>query len=207
MDFKAARLAAEDGQLPLESVYQFERSTGTFVLVDALSGVGEVSATTPGCVALKLQTADGAAKRESLCFATTGSKWVFSKPGLGRDQLANVQAAPQCDPLAPSLKDCQAARLEVEGRLKDLMREYRTGKKKSLQKEKGNSYADASAKNFDWDYLSGRRYRDARCAVQAREQALSPKALPAATALCRYDWSRDQLRRYEEQVARLLDEK
>ncbi|WP_157559301.1 hypothetical protein [Hydrogenophaga crassostreae] len=207
LDFKAARLAPAEGQLPLDSVYQFDRKSSTFALVDDLSGVGEVSATTPGCVALKLQTADRASKQESLCFATASSKWVFSKPGSGRDQLARSQSAQQCDPLAPNLKACQLARIDVEGRLQTLMREYRSGKRKSLQMEKGKGYADAYAKNFDWDYLSWRRYRDARCAVQAREQALSVKDLPAATALCRYDWSRDQLRRYQEQVARLLDEK
>ena len=207
MDFKVARAATAKGQLPLESVYQFDRASGTFALVEALSGVGRVSVTTPGCVGLDLLTADGAAKQESLCFATASDKWVFSKPGVSRDQAARAQSAQQCDPLAPSLKACQLARTEAEARLQKLMREYRSGKKKALQKDQGKGYAEAYAKTFDWDHLSWRRYRDARCAVQVREQALSPRDLPAATALCRYDWTRDQLRRYEEQVARLTDDR
>ena len=206
MDFKAARAAPSKGQLPLESVYQFDRASGTYALVEALSGVGKVSTTTPGCVGLDLLAADGAAKQESLCFATASGKWVLSKPGAGRDEVARSLVEQRCDPLAPSLKACQLARVEAEGRLQKLMREYRTGKKKALQKDQGKGYADAYAKTFDWDHLSWRRYRDARCAVQAREQALSVKELPAATALCRYDWTRDQLRRYQEQVARLIDD-
>ena len=206
MDFKAARVSPAKGQLPLESVYQFDRASGTYALVDALSGVGRVGVTSPGCVGLDLLTADGAAKQESLCFAAATGQWVFSKPGMGRDEVARSQAAQQCDPLAPRLKACQLARIETEARLQKLMREYRSGKKKALQKDQGKGYADAYAKTFDWDHLSWRRYRDARCAVQAREQALSVKELPAATALCRYDWTRDQLRRYQEQVARLIDD-
>lgn len=207
IDFKAAREDSAGGQLPLDSVYQFDRKSGTFALVDALSGVGEVVASTPGCVALKLQTAGGDAKAESLCYATASSKWVFSKPGMGRDQVAKAQSETACDPLAPNLKACQLARVEVEARISKLTREYRTSKRMLLQREQGKGYADAYAKTFDWDYLSWRRYRDARCAVQAREQALSVRDLPAATALCRYDWSLDQLRRYEEQVSRLLNER
>ena len=207
VDFKVARVAPVNGQLPLESVFQFDRASGTFALIEALSGVGKVNVTTPGCVGLDLLTADGAAKQERLCFATAGAKWVFAKPGVGRDQAARAQTAQQCDPLAPSLKACQLARTEAEARLQKLMREYRSGKKKALQKDQGKGYAEAYAKTFDWDHLSWRRYRDARCAVQVREQALSPKELPAATALCRYDWTRDQLRRYEEQVARLTDDR
>jgi hypothetical protein len=203
MDFKVAKSAATDKQLPLDSVYQFDRKTGKFVLVDALSGVGLVNATTPGCVSLGLLTASGEPKQESLCFATASSQWMFAKPGAGRDQLAKALAEPQCDPLAPSVKPCQKARIQVEARLRSLMAEYRAGKKQSLQKEQGKRYADAYGKTFDWDYLSWRRFRDARCAMQARENAVSPKDLPAATALCRFDWTRDQLRRYEEQVARL----
>jgi hypothetical protein len=206
MDFKVARLAAAKDRLPLESVYQFDRTTGNYALVEALSGVGRVTATAPGCVSLTLQAADGEAKQESLCFGTVSNKWVFSKPGTGRDQLARAQAPALCDPLAPNLKVCQLARVEAEGRLQKLVQEYRAGMRKSLQKEQGKGYADAYAKTFDWDHLSWRRYRDARCAVQAREQALSPKELPAATALCRYDWTRDQLRRYQDQVAKLVDD-
>ncbi len=203
VDFKVARAAADDRQLPLDSVYQFDRKTGKFVMVEALSGVGLVKATTSGCVNLGLLTASGDPKQESLCFATATGQWVFAKPGMGRDQLAKAMAEPQCDPLAPSVKACQKARVTVEARLRSLMAEYRTGKIEALKKEQGKRYAAAYGKTFDWDYLSWRRFRDARCAVQAREQAISPKDLPAATALCRFDWTRDQLRHYQEQVARL----
>ena len=203
MDFKVAKAAATDKQLPLDSVYQFDRKTGKFVMVEALSGVGLVKATTSGCVNLGLLTASGDPKQESLCFATATGQWVFAKPGMGRDQLAKAMAEPQCDPLAPSVKACQKARVTVEARLRSLMAEYRTGKIEALKKEQGKRYAAAYGKTFDWDYLSWRRFRDARCAVQAREQAISPKDLPAATALCRFDWTRDQLRHYQEQVARL----
>jgi hypothetical protein len=84
-----------------------------------------------------------------------------------------------------------------------MVREYRMGKKQALIGLQGKGYAEAYARTQHLDHQSWHRYRDARCAAQVREQAVAVKALPAATELCRYDWSRDQLRRYKEQVARL----
>jgi hypothetical protein len=77
------------------------------------------------------------------------------------------------------------------------------GKKQALIGLQGKGYAEAYGRTQQLDHQSWHRYRDARCASQAREQGVAVKALPAATELCRYDWSRDQLRRYKEQVARL----
>lgn len=203
LDFKVTRLFAMDGKLPVESLYQFDAKTGTFVQVDVVSNAGEIEATAPGCVSLKLVNAAGNAKQENHCFAPTTARWVRAKQEVAKKGAAVTRVEAVCDPLTPELIGCLRARIEQDRVLLTMVREYRMGKKQALMGLQGKAYAEAYAKTQDLDHQSWHRYRDARCASQVREQAVAVKALPAATELCRYDWSRDQLRRYKEQVARL----
>ena len=108
-----------------------------------------------------------------------------------------------CDQGAPELVACRRARIEQDKALLTLVRDYRAGRMQSLQAEHGKSYAQSYARHQDLDHSKWREYRDARCATQSREQAVPVKALPASVELCRYEWARDQLRRYKDQMARL----
>ena len=126
-----------------------------------------------------------------------------AKADLPKKGKAVAKVSAICDPLAPELISCRRARIEQDRVLLTMVREYRMGKKQVLIGSLGKGYAEAYARTQHLDHQSWHRYRDARCASQVREQGVAVKALPAATELCRYDWSRDQLRRYKEQVARL----
>ncbi|MBT9552245.1 MAG: hypothetical protein IV088_15455 [Hydrogenophaga sp.] len=203
LDFKVTRLFAMDGKLPVDSLYQFDAKTGTFAQVDLVSNAGAIEATAPGCVSLTLVNAAGNAKQESHCFVPTTARWVRAKAEVAQKGAAAARVEAVCDPLVPDLIGCRRARIEQDRVLLTMVREYRMGKKQALIGLQGKAYADAYVKTQDLDHQSWHRYRDARCAAQAREQAVAVKALPAAIELCRHDWSRDQLRRYKEQVARL----
>ena len=203
LDFKVTRLFAMDGKLPVDSLYQFDAKTGTFAQVDGVSNTGEIQATAPGCVSLKLVNAAGATKQENHCYAPAAARWVRAKPEVAQKGAATVRVEAVCDPQTPELIGCRRARIEQDRVLLTMVREYRMGKKQALIGLQGKAYAEAYGKTQDLDHQSWHRYRDARCASQAREQAVAVKALPAAIELCRHDWSRDQLRRYKEQVARL----
>lgn len=202
LDFKVTRLFAMGGKLPVESLYQLDAKTGTFAQVDLVSNAGAIKATAPGCVSLTLVNAAGNAKQENHCFVPTTARWVRVKAEVAqKGAAARVEAV--CDPLVPDLIGCRRARIEQDRVLLTMVREYRMGKKQALIGLQGKAYAEAYVKTQDLDHQSWHRYRDARCAAQAREQAVAVNALPAAIELCRHDWSRDQLRRYKEQVARL----
>jgi hypothetical protein len=112
-----------------------------------------------------------------------------------------------CDATTPELIACRRARIEQDKSLLTLVRDYRTGRMQALQAVHGREYAQAYARTQDLDHSSWRQYRDARCAAQSREQSVPVKALPAATEHCRFEWARDQLRRYKDQIARLGDGK
>ena len=203
LDFKVTRLFAMDGKLSVDSLYQFDAKTGNFAQVDVVSNAGEIAATEPGCLSLKVVNAAGTSQQESLCFAPATARWVRAKADLPKKGKAVAKVSAICDPLAPELISCRRARIEQDRVLLTMVREYRMGKKQVLMGLKGKGYAAAYARTQHLDHQSWHRYRDARCAAQVREQAVAVKALPAATELCRYEWSRDQLRRYKEQAARL----
>jgi|GEM_PF-6541528 len=203
LDFKVTRLYALEGTLPVDSLYQFDAKTGNFAQVDAVSNAGEIVATAPGCLSLKVVNAAGTAKQESYCFSPATTRWDRAKAELPKRGKTAVKVSAVCDLFAPELISCRRARIEQDRVLLTMVREYRMGKKQALIGSQGKGYAESYARTQHLDHQSWHRYRDARCATQVREQGVAVKALPAATELCRYEWSRDQLRRYKEQVARL----
>jgi hypothetical protein len=202
-DFRVTRLYAQEGALSVDSLYQFDAKTGTCAQVDVVSNAGEIASVAPGCVSLKVLSAAGAVKQEGHCFSAASGRWVLGKPGTAPKKAVAASAAAVCDPQRPSLLDCRKARIEQDRTLLAAVREFRLNKRQELQAERGKGYANAFAQTLDLDHQSWRRYRDARCAAQSREQGVPVKELPAVTELCRYDWSRDQLRRYKDQIARL----
>lgn len=207
IDFKVTRLYAMDGRLPLDSLYQFDARTGRFAQVDVVSNAGEIQAASPHCVSVKVQGASGAPKTESHCYVAATARWVRGRADAARKPAPAERVDAVCDLATPELIACRRARIEQDKALLTLVREYRSGRMQALQAEQGREYAQAYARSQDLDHSSWRQYRDARCSAQAREQAVPVKSLAAATELCRHEWTRDQLRRYRDQIARLSDGK
>lgn len=207
LDFKVTRLYAMEGKLPVDSLYQFDPKTGRYAQVDVVSNAGEIQPSAPNCVSLKVAGASGSPKVESHCYVASSGRWVRGKPEAIRRGAAPDRVDAVCDSAAPELVACRRARIEQDKALLTLVRDYRTGRMQSLQAEHGRNYAQAYARHQDLDHSRWREYRDARCATQSREQAVPVKALPASVELCRYEWARDQLRRYKDQMARLGDVK
>lgn len=207
LDFKVTRMYAMDGKLPVDSLYQFDPKTGRFGQVDTVSNAGEIQPSAPSCVSLKVLAASGAPKLENHCFVLASGRWVRGKPEAGRKSTVAERVDTVCDATTPELIACRRARIEQDKSLLTLVRDYRTGRMQALQAVHGREYAQAYARTQDLDHSSWRQYRDARCAAQSREQSVPVKALPAATELCRFEWARDQLRRYKDQIARLGDGK
>ncbi len=205
LDFKVTRMYALGGQLPVETLYQFDSKTGRFAQVDVLSNAGEIQGTSDRCVSLKVQAASGSAKTEEHCYATNSARWVRGKTEAGKKSPAVARVDVVCDSVAPELIACRRARIEQDKSLLTLVREYRKGRMQALASLHGSAYAQAYARTQDLDHSSWSQFRDARCSAQSRERAIPVKDLPAAVELCRYDWSRDQLRRYKDQIARLSD--
>lgn len=202
LDFKVTRLYAMDGKLPVDSLYQFDAKSGRFSQVDPVSNAGEIQVAAPNCVSLKVAGASGSPKVESHCYVASSGRWVRGKPDAVR-KAERVDAV--CDAAAPEVVACRRARIEQDRSLLTLVREYRTGRMLALQETQGRGYAQAFARTQDLDHSRWREYRDARCASQSRDQSVPLKELPAAIELCRFEWTRDQLRRYRDQVARLPD--
>lgn len=207
LDFKVTRLYAMEGKLPVDSLYQFDPKTGRFAQIDLVSNAGEIQPSAPNCVSLKVAGASGSPKVESHCYVASSGRWVRGKPETVRRGAAPDRVDAVCDSAAPELVACRRARIEQDKALLTLVRDYRTGRMQSLRAEHGGNYAQAYARHQDLDHSRWREYRDARCATQSREQAVPVKALPASVELCRYEWARDQLRRYKDQMARLGDVK
>jgi hypothetical protein len=207
LDFKVTRMYVMDGKLPVDSLYQFDPKTGRFGQVDIVSNAGEIQPSAPNCVSLKVLAASGAPKQENHCFVSASGRWVRGKPETGRKNVVAERVDAVCDATTPELIACRRARIEQDKSLLTLVRDYRTGRMQALQVVHGREYAQAYARTQDLDHSSWRLYRDARCAAQSREQSVPEKALPAAIELCRFEWSRDQLRRYKDQIARLGDGK
>lgn len=207
LDFKVTRLYTMEGQLPVDSLYQFDPKTGRYAQIDLVSNAGEIQPSAPNCVSLKVAGASGNPKVESHCYVAASGRWVRGKPAPARRGAAPDRVDAVCDSGAPELVACRRARIEQDKALLTLVRDYRTGRMQSLQAEHGRNYAQAYARHQDLDHSRWREYRDARCATQSREQAVPVKALPASVELCRYEWARDQLRRYKDQMARLGDVK
>lgn len=203
LDFKVTRLYAMDGQLPVDSLYQFDPKTGRYAQIDLVSNAGEIQPSAPNCVSLKVTGALGNPKVENHCYVASSGRWVRGKPGATRRGAAADRVDAVCDSAAPELVACRRARIEQDKALLTLVRDYRAGRMQSLQAEQGRSYAQAYARHQDLDHSRWRGYRDARCATQSREQSVPVKALPATIELCRCEWARDQLRRYKDQMARL----
>lgn len=207
LDFKVTRLYAMDGQLPVDSLYQFDQKTGRYAQIDLVSNAGEIQPSAPNCVSLKVAGASGRPKVESHCYVASSGRWVRGKPEAARRGAVPDRVDAVCDSAAPELVACRRARIEQDKALLTLVRDYRAGRMQSLQAEHGKNYAQAYARHQDLDHSRWREYRDARCATQSREQAVPVKTLPASVELCRYEWARDQLRRYKDQMARLGDVK
>lgn len=208
LDFKVTRMYVMDGKVPVDSLYQFDPKTGRFAQVDVVSNAGEIQSTAPNCVSLKVVSAAGAAKMESHCYVANSGRWVRGKPESVRNKTQVAERVDaQCEASGPDLIACRRARIEQDKSLLTLVRDYRNGRMQSLQAVHGKDYAQAYARSQDLDHSSWRQYRDARCAAQSREQSVPVKDLLAATELCRYEWARDQLRRYKDQIARLPDGK
>jgi hypothetical protein len=205
MDFKVTRLYAMDGKLPVDSLYQFDAKSGRFAQVDPVSNTGEIQVSAPNCVSLKVAGSTGSPRVESHCYVAASGRWVRGKPETGRKGAPPVEAV--CDVAAPEVVACRRARIEQDRSLLTLVRDYRTGRMQALQATHGKGYAQAFARSQDLDHSRWREYRDARCAVQSRDQSLPVKDLPGAIELCRFEWTRDQLRRYRDQVARLPEAK
>ena len=203
LDFKVTRLYAMDGKLPVDSLYQFDPKTGRYTPIDLVSNAGEIQPSAPNCVSLKVAGASGSPKVESHCYVASSGRWVRGKPEVARRGAVPDRVDAVCDSASPELVACRRARIEQDKALLTLVRDYRTGRMQSLQAEHGKNYAQAYARHQDLDHSKWREYRDVRCATQSREQAVPVKALPATVELCRYEWARDQLRRYKDQVARL----
>lgn len=202
MDFKVTRLYAMDGKLPVDSLYQFDAKSGRFAQVDPVSNTGEIQVSAPNCLSLKVAGASGAPRVESHCYVAATGRWVRGKPETARKAAAPREVA-VCNSTAPEVVACRRARIEQDRALLTLVREYRTGRMQALRAEHGKGYALAFSRTQDLDHSRWRQYRDARCASQPRDQSVPPKELPAAIELCRFEWTRDQLRRYRDQVARL----
>lgn len=207
LDFKVTRMYVMDGKLPVDSLYQFDPKTGRFGQVDVVSNAGEIEPATANCVSLKLLGASGAPKVESHCYASASGRWVRGKQEAGRKSPATERVDAVCDTANPEVIACRRARIEQDKNLLTVVREYRSGRAQALQAVHGREYAQAYARTQDLDHSSWRQYRDARCAAQSRDQSVPIKALPAAIELCRFEWSRDQLRRYKDQIARVGDSK
>lgn len=204
-DFKVTRLYAMEGKLAVDSLYQFDARTGRFAQVDVVSNAGEIEAVSPGCVSVKVQSPAGAVRQENHCYVAATGRWVRGRADVARKTSPAERADANCDATAPELIACRRARIEQDKALLTLVREYRNGRMQTLQAAQGRDYAEAYARSLDLDHSSWRQYRDARCTAQSREQAVPVKALAANTELCRYEWARDQLRRYRDQIARLSD--
>lgn len=207
LDFKVTRLYVLDGTLPVDSLYQFDGKTGRFAQVDPVSNAGDIQPSSPNCVSLRVTGAAGQPKVESHCYVAASGRWVPGKPEASKRRSAPARVDAVCDSAAPELVACRRARIEQDKALLTLVRDYRAGRMQSLQAERGKGYAQAYARQQDLDHSKWREYRDVRCATQSREQAVPPKALPASVELCRYEWARDQLRRYKDQLARLGETK
>ncbi|MGM9427106.1 hypothetical protein [Hydrogenophaga sp. MI9] len=207
MDFKVTRMYVMDGKVSVDSLYQFDAKTGRFAQVDVVSNAGEIQSTAPNCVSLKVVAASGTTKMESHCYVAASGRWVRGKPESVRKTQVAERVDAACEAGSPELIACRRARIEQDKSLLTLVRDYRNGRMQTLQAVHGKDYAQAYARSQDLDHSSWRTYRDARCASQSREQSVPVKDLPAATELCRYEWSRDQLRRYKDQIARLSDGK
>lgn len=207
LDFKVTRLYALDGTLPVDSLYQFDAKTGRYAQIDPVSNAGEIQPSAPNCVSLRVAGASGSPKVESHCYVAASGRWVRGKAEAARRQATAPRVDAVCDSATPELVACRRARIEQDKALLTLVRDYRTGRMQSLQAERGRGYALAYARHQDLDHSKWRDYRDARCATQSREQAVPLKVLPASVELCRYEWARDQLRRYKDQLARLGDAK
>lgn len=206
LDFKVVRLYTQEGQLPLESLYQFDASTGNFAQVEALSNAGALNPAAPGCVTLKVLNAAGALREEQHCYLLATSRWVRGKTSAGGKAASGAEKAEAiCDAQAPELVACRRTRIEQDRRLLTLVREFRSVQKQALKAAQGRGYADAYGRMQDLEHQSWLRHRDARCAAQVREQGTPIQSLAAATELCRYDWARDQWQRYRAQMARLPD--
>lgn len=199
IDFKVTRMYAMDGRLPVDSLYQFDARTGRFAQVDPVSNAGEIQTSAPNCVSLKVAGTSGAPKVESHCYVASSGRWVRGKPETPRKGAP----AAVCDVAAPELVACRRARIEQDRALLSLVREYRTERVQTLRADHGRDYAQAYARTQDLDHSRWRQYRDARCASQSRDQSVPPKELPTVIEVCRFEWTRDQLRRYKDQIARL----
>lgn len=207
LDFKVTRMFALDGKLPVDSLYQFDSKTGRFAQIDLVSNAGEIQVAAPNCVSLTVVGASGTPKVESHCYVASTARWVRGRPEAGRKGAVQAKVNAVCDANAPEVIACRRARIEQDKSLLTLVREYRSGRMQALQAVHGREYARAYSRTQDLDHSSWRQYRDARCASQSRDQSVPVAGLPAAIELCRYEWSRDQLRRYKDQIARLGDTK
>lgn len=209
LDFKVTRMYVMDGTLPLESLYQFDPKTGRFAQVDPVSNAGEIQATANNCVSLKVMTASGLPKLENHCYVAATGHWQLAKPEIvaRSKRTRSDNADPVCSATSPELIACRKARIGEDKALLSLVRDYRAARMRALLSEQGRAYARAYAKVQDLDHSSWRQYRDARCASQSRERAVPSETLPATIERCRYEWSRDQLQRYKDQIAQLGESK
>jgi hypothetical protein len=197
LDFVVTRLYTQDGKQPLHSLYQFEPRNGRYFQVDAVSNAGEIRASEPGCLELRTFSASGLPRQEQHCFASQTARWQPKPP-----EQAKAQPPTTCDRLTPDLVVCRKARIEQDRQLLALAREHRDDTRQALERAKGKKYARNYAQSATLDHQSWQRYRNARCAAQVLEQALPVNTLLAATEQCRLEWTRDQLRRYKDQLAR-----
>ncbi|MCY1557839.1 hypothetical protein D9M68_947220 [compost metagenome] len=63
------------------------------------------------------------------------------------------------------------------------------------------------SRNLAISHATWLRYRNARCALFVREQALPAALFNSAIEACRYDLARSQIQQYKVQLARLSSQK
>lgn len=208
LDFLVLRQYTADSAAAVMNLYQFEPSSNTFVLVEPLSNLGSLVVSSTGCVELTYAAPDKKPGDEAFCFSPQASRWVKSISPAGAAAVGEADPHDDgCRGTRPSLTDCRKARLGADKDLQVAVRDYRSVKKDALQQALNRNYADSFSRNLDASHAAWLTYRNARCALYVREQALPSVQLNAALEACRFDQSRAQLKLYKTQLSKLGSKK
>lgn len=204
-DFAVVRLLAPESQMPVSVLYQYEPQTRTFVVVEPLSHLGELMPAGRGCLRLRFAVEAGHTAQETHCYSAQAARWV-RQLGQGTG-WAQAPADRACQGPTPELLGCRKSRLEADKEMQDVVREYRSAQRQLLQQNQSRDYVQAFSRNLAISHATWLRYRNARCALFVREQALPAALFNSAIEACRYDLSRSQIQQYKVQLARLSSQK
>lgn len=204
-DFVVSRMQVGPGQLPINSLYQFDPKIRKFFQVNLLSNVGHVSALVPGCAEIKSRDDPGVVKQNAYCFVASTGRWTL-QPGLNNSVVSDLAQA-ACLSVETGLTRCRKARMELDRQLLVLVRAFRNDRRESLEREVGKHYASTYVRQMNRNHVTWLRYRDARCMAQVREQAIPVNKLGAAVESCRFERAREQYAGYKNRLLTLAVEK